>query len=362
MTQQPFISIIVAIYNVSQYIEKGIAQIINQTFNNFELIIIDDGSTDNSGEICDKLAVMHLNIKVIHQQNIGSGGARNAGIDIATGKYIWFYDVDDCIETDLLSRCVNILYQENPEMLIFSYDEITPLYNIKTPCIFNQIQTYSNADVRNIYVENLSGIKFHNGFVWNKIYLRDFINKFNIRFENQRIQQDEIFNLKIYKHINCITIIPDVLYHYYIYNKGNTRNRFIPDRFNIYKDIKKAFLDLYSHWQMNSEQMLCYIHTRFFNCIIETINFNVYHKQSSLNKKQRKNIINQIFNDEDTLDSIKHLDHYNCIPVNRFKRLYFKQIKNQKITQYHIIRHFECIITSAKFFIRNFVKELKPFS
>ena len=355
MPQQPYISIIIAVYNVAQHIEHGIEQILNQSFKDYEIILVDDGSTDESGIICDNIATKYHNIHVIHKNNTGSGYARNEGINIATGRYIWFFDVDDTIEPNLLEKCSDILLQQRPEVLIFSYDEINPFYQTTTTCVFEQIQTKTNDDVKGIYVSHLLGLNFNNGFVWNKFYSRDYINKHNIKFENQRIQQDEIFNLHVYKHLNRLVIIQDILYHYYIYNDGNTRSRYIPERFEIYKEIKSAFLDLYNFWELNSHNMLRYIHNRFFNNIIETINFNLYHKNANLSKSQRKIKIAQIFNDIDTINTIYQLDALKCIPTNFLKKHYFYSIKNNEMIKYHIIRLLNNSISTTKRFIKKLI-------
>lgn len=110
------ISIIVPVYNVSKYIRKCLDTIINQTYTNLEIILIDDGSTDNSGKICDEYAKIDSRIKVIHKENGGISSARNAGIKSATGKYIGFVDSDDWIDLDMYNRLYNNLKNENAEI------------------------------------------------------------------------------------------------------------------------------------------------------------------------------------------------------------------------------------------------------
>ena len=102
------ISVIIPVYNVEKFIEQSIKSVLNQTYKNLEIILVDDGSTDSSGSICDEYSKKDKRIKVIHQDNKGLSGARNSGLDIATGKYIMFLDSDDYFE----NNSCEILYSE----------------------------------------------------------------------------------------------------------------------------------------------------------------------------------------------------------------------------------------------------------
>ena len=109
MENQTF-SIIVPVYNVEQYLENCINSVLNQSYRNFQLILVDDGSKDSSGEICDRFAQKDSRVKVMHKQNAGVSGARNTGIEIATGQFICFIDSDDWIESDYLQKIVDEIY------------------------------------------------------------------------------------------------------------------------------------------------------------------------------------------------------------------------------------------------------------
>ena len=104
---EKLISVIVPVYNVEEYVEKCVLSIINQTYKNLEIILVDDGSTDNSGKICDEIAIKDNRIKVIHKKNGGLSDARNVGIDIAKGDYLGFVDSDDYIDPDMYSILLN---------------------------------------------------------------------------------------------------------------------------------------------------------------------------------------------------------------------------------------------------------------
>ena len=114
---KPLLSIIVPVYNVEKYIERCIKSILNQSFTNFELILVDDGSPDNCGKICDEYKKKDSRIKVIHKKNGGLSDARNAGLNIATGKYIGFVDSDDIIHPQMYEKLFNCINKYNSDIV-----------------------------------------------------------------------------------------------------------------------------------------------------------------------------------------------------------------------------------------------------
>ena len=124
------ISIIVPVYNVENYLKKCVESILSQTFTDFELLLVDDGSTDSSGEMCDELKRLDERIKVIHKENGGLSSARNAGIDVAKGKYLTFVDSDDYIDTHMLEVLYKNMVQEDADLSIVG---VTSVYSGQEP-------------------------------------------------------------------------------------------------------------------------------------------------------------------------------------------------------------------------------------
>ena len=120
----PKISVIVPVYNVEKYLRKCIESILNQTFREFELILVDDGSTDSSGKICDEYALKDSRIKVIHKENGGASSARNAGLDVAKGEYIGFVDSDDWIEMDMYGELYRLIKENNTDISVCGINNI----------------------------------------------------------------------------------------------------------------------------------------------------------------------------------------------------------------------------------------------
>ena len=146
------VSVIVPIYNVKKYINRGIENLLAQTYENFEIILVDDGSTDGSLEICTEWASKDDRILTLHQKNQGSGSARNSGIEAARGKYIYFFDVDDEIDENLLSYNVEVIEQQKVDMIIFGYTNVEQKYNSETVVSFPEIKINSNDDLKRMWI------------------------------------------------------------------------------------------------------------------------------------------------------------------------------------------------------------------
>ena len=137
MNESPKISVILPVYNVEKYLRKCLDSVINQTYKNLEIILVNDGSTDNSGKICEEYALNDKRIKVIHKENGGISSARNAAIDIAKGQYITFIDSDDDVELDYIGYLYDILKKFNCKMSVCTHNivkntKIKKSFNLKT--------------------------------------------------------------------------------------------------------------------------------------------------------------------------------------------------------------------------------------
>ena len=120
--ERPLVSVVLPIYNVEKYLDRCIISVVNQSYRELEIILIDDGSPDNCPAICENWVHKDPRIKVLHKQNSGLGFARNSGIELATGKYICFFDSDDYIEPDTIASCVDAAEQEKADIVCFGND------------------------------------------------------------------------------------------------------------------------------------------------------------------------------------------------------------------------------------------------
>ena len=147
-------------------------------------------------------------------------------------------------------------------------------------------------------------MRFNNGFFWNKLYRRDFIEKNHLRFGNERIQQDEVFNIKVYKCLNHLELIPGTYYHYYVYNTGNNRSRFIPDRYEIYKSVYEQFCELRDLWHLKDKHFDDYLNKRLFANLNDLLRHNLVHPKCTWSKEEQMIELNRVMNDRDFQDAI----------------------------------------------------------
>ncbi|MCH5319081.1 MAG: glycosyltransferase [Paramuribaculum sp.] len=295
-----FFSVITCLYNAERYLEKGLNCLLTQKFRDYEIILIDDGSTDFTPVFCDKMVNLYDNIKVIHQVNMGPGEARNRGIKLSSGKYICFFDIDDTVDENWLDKIYNNLILSYPEVLIYSYREINLRYGTQSEFHFNNLELISNYQIGQSFTEHLSGLKFNNGFVWNKVYDRKFISDNNILFPSSIIQQDELFNHNVYRNAHHIVLIDEILYDYYVYYNGNIRSRMVPQRFEIFKEVKASFLNLVEFWRISDRRMLEYIDKRF---LLNTF-FNI---GMGMREKQLSDYLLKTVNDVEVSMSLKQI-------------------------------------------------------
>lgn len=317
------VSVIIPIYNVEKYIDRGLTNFLKQTYQDFEILLVDDGSTDGGPALCDAWAERNDKIRVFHKENGGSGSARNLGIDNAKGEYIYFFDIDDLADDILLEYCVSTMDDTDADMMVFSYRNEEVTTGLKYENVMDDIRINSNDELRNVYVDQF--VMKMNGFPWNKMYRKSFLNAHHLRFEDLLIQQDEVFNLSIYPHVTKMIICSKVLYTYYIYNKGNTRSRFIPNRFDIYLTVNSRFRTLKEHWQLEDERLERYMHRRLWASTFEGLVQNLQSDRCTWSQVEKQKEIERIADEERIKAAINYLT-----PVVSFEqRLYMKAVQGK---------------------------------
>lgn len=212
----PKVSIIVPIYKVEPYIHRCINSILNQTYKDFELILVDDGSPDRCGEICDDYAVNDTRIKVIHKKNGGVSSARNFGLQTASGKYVMFVDSDDWIEPSALKTLSDNIDKYNSDVFIFGLVKDIYSGNDLIKSQYNGFYKNKNVHVKefsNNIVYYLNTVGMHPS--WMFLFKRTIISEYHLEFNcNLVLYEDFDFNIRFLRHSNTITFISEALYHY----------------------------------------------------------------------------------------------------------------------------------------------------
>jgi hypothetical protein len=253
-------------------------------------------------------------------------------MDHAKGDYIYFYDIDDEISPRLLEYNVQMMEKYAVDMIVFGYTSKDITYKSQVTVDFPQIHIQNNSQLRDVYVDEF--VLKVNGFPWNKFYSKSFLDKYHLRFENQRIQQDEVFNMLCYKHVERMYISPMVLYDYYVYAKVNTRSRFIPDRFDIYKSVRQHFEDLKVFWELDDIRLDSYLCKRFYDSVISCMLFNLTHPKCTFSKQQKKEEMKRIMTDPLTIEAFAYADK-TLLGIEQ--SLYRRACQNRSLWQIKIL-------------------------
>lgn len=236
------ISVIIPVYKVEKYLDKCIQSVINQTYSNLEIILVDDGSPDNCPQLCDDWANKDERIKVIHKKNGGLSDARNAGLDIATGEYIAFVDSDDYIESDMYECLLDKIIKTQSQMAICNFEYVDTDGNITTLNTMGQDCCFSS---RQILADWCGNDLVYYVVVWNKLYSRKCWE--NIRFPVGKIHEDNFVMYKLFFTCNRIVCSKTKKYNYVQRNNSIMSAKISPKRFNSVE----AFCETFRFYQEN---------------------------------------------------------------------------------------------------------------
>ncbi len=285
----PVVSIVMPVYGVEKYLRNSIDSVLNQTFSDFELILVDDKSPDKSPIICDEYASKYDKIKVIHlEKNGGLSNARNEGLNIARGRYIMFLDSDDSFRQDMLEVTVKSITDNPAQVVVFSlredyynkegvnYDSVDVFYDDKA------LKTKEDVRKEVIHLEDI-GIY---GYAWNKLYDLEYMRKIGIKFKTVTLVEDILFNIEFFNNIDACNILSDTLYYYRKNNSSSLTGKFIPTYYeNIMRRIK-AIYGQYENWNCLSDEVKGIIANRYSRYVFSALERNC-DKRMGMSGRQR---------------------------------------------------------------------------
>ena len=292
----PQVSIIIPIYNSSDYLERCIQGVLDQTFRDFELILIDDGSTDNSYNICKKWSSQDDRIKIFQQQNSGASSARNLGLNVSIGEWVLFVDSDDSILPNYCQNLYNAVIARNDIVLAISGLQV--VRNNK----YAEKRDFPKLDCSLQDYETIFGkIKLHkHGFSVSKLYNRELIEQFHLRFDEKIcIAEDCMFMLNYL--MLCSTIKDSKIafldqcdYLYHIHDESlSTSCSTVEKEIYSYQEYKKTIYTLKQHFNMGDDTFV-YLHSPivfYADRVINSIYKNIH---TSKERKTRLHIIDRI--------------------------------------------------------------------
>lgn len=245
----PQLSIIVPIYNAEKYISGCIRSLLSQNFMNFELILVDDGSEDTSGEICDEYAKTNRRIHVIHQQNEGVSSARNTGIKNASGKYVAFVDADDTIEPNMYSTMITRAEQSELDYVICGYNEIRKQKEYQRSLSLPDNTVMNRGDIIDKLLYSIFSSENIINSPWNKLYKRNLLQQHGIMFPNRRRAEDWLFNIRYLENAQSALYINEPLYNY-VRNNESVMSRVLSEQYEIWKENAQIRKEIAERYQM----------------------------------------------------------------------------------------------------------------
>ena len=275
-------SVIIPVYNVEKYIDRCLKSIISQNYDDLEIIVIDNGSTDSSGSICDTYASEYSNISVYHIENHGVSAARNFGLAKAQGEFICFVDADDYLVGNLFSNMENQL-DSGLDLLVFSY--------------YNSLEKNLSETTRSAKILPIEGKKDRNQFialftelflsdmmytVWNKIYRREFLKEHLITFEQYELGEDVRFNLNVFECVHKVSFSKTCYYVYVSGRTGSAMGQYNPYRMSYQLEELEKVDQLMTGWDIHDDQFIDQIKARILMSNIQ----NISNQKMSLSKKR----------------------------------------------------------------------------
>lgn len=315
------------VYNVEKHLKSAVDSVLSQTYNNFEIILVDDASPDNCPGICDEYAAKYENIKCVHHNiNQGLSAARNTGLSHISGDYVTFMDSDDFIDSDLLERVNASLRENRADCVIFGIreeyfnknNELSKVYELKYG---EEKRISSQNEVRRelIRLEEKTFL----GYAWNKFYKSDIISENNLSFEKVTLIEDIIFNLRFFESISSLNVLNIAPYHYMKRIDGSLTNKFVRDYYILHRRRVEEILSLYRRWDMCTDEIKRSLGNIYARYIYSALQRNC-DKRSEMNRAKRKEFLKSVFDDE----MFKELSPY--IEMGGYAGVLYKSLKNKR--------------------------------
>ena len=277
MNKTPLISIIVPIYHVEQYLNRCVESIVNQTYSNLEIILVDDGSPDNCPKMCDDWAKRDSRIKVIHKGNGGLSDARNAGMKIAKGDVISFIDSDDWIDPNFFEVMLNVMQDDESDIVSCGVKWVDEDGELLRTASVEAHEMFNTHDSMQELLHD-GKLKQH---VWNKLYRRNVIE--NIPFEKGKYHEDVFWSYQVIGQAKKISVIPDSFYNYVQRTDSIMGESYSPKR-----------LDALDAMQLRCEYIKTHFPDLFDNSLQNYMGSCLYHLQLALRSHQEEAVIQNI--------------------------------------------------------------------
>lgn len=297
---EPFFSVVMPAYGVEKYLEKAVKSVKEQTFEDWELIIVEDGSPDRTGELAEKAKETDDRIRVLHhEKNKGLSPARNTGMAAAKGKYIWFMDPDDYVEKDVLEKVYESL-EENPAELAVT-GHVEEYYDSEgklkyTNSVKPERHYFGEQKELREYMIYLEQETLY-GYAWNKFYSLEHIRKEGLQYENVRLIEDIVFNIQFCMDIKRMNVLDITPYHYAKRMEGSLTTKFVKDYYPLHRRRIAMLYEQQKYWNTDTSQTLEILGSLYGRYILSALERNC-DKRAEMNSRDRRKFCKEVFEDE----------------------------------------------------------------
>ena len=293
------VSIIVPIYKKEEYLEQCIESLVHQTYPNLDIILIDDGSPDQCGEICDNYAKQYESIRVIHQENLGQPAAENVGMENAKGEYITFVDADDWLEPDCIDKVLNEIILRKVDLLYFQrcLEGLRPRTFPKTGSRY--IEKEELLTIQKIILSNhYKDFNFSPNTAWGKIIKTDFLKSNKLIFPAHLARtEDVIFNLYVLEFLERAYFLDYTGYHYCVYH-DSYNFQYHPEKIKVTLDFLKEADKYIAAYHKDDDEYYACLGARAVNSLRYIESTYTFHPQNQLSRREIIRITKNYLNDD----------------------------------------------------------------
>ena len=343
--QSELVTIVVPVYNVEKYLDRCITSIVSQTYQNLEILLIDDGSPDNCPKMCDDWAKNDARIRVIHKKNQGLGMARNTGIDNAKGDKICFFDSDDYVAPDAIEKSLRMMIDHNADIVVFGINQVKKNGRITQIVPRSERYVFSGREVQEVFLPDLMGYDSKESVVsgiWMSscvcLYSMELIRRVKWRFVSERdiISEDVYSLLQLYKDVKVVAIIPEAFY-YYCENFESLSHTYKTNRFEKIKNFYNACVELcnkYGYGKTVKDRMSLLYYANVLACMKMVVTLDT-------SFRQKIKFLNCILRDSVTQDALASTA---LQPESIFQRIMLDSMKSMNAELcYCLIKGKQCI-------------------
>lgn len=335
------VSIVVPVYNAEKYLDTSILNLLNQTYRDIEIILVENASTDNSLDVCNRYKEKDDRIIVIStKDNVGAGEARNVGLERASGDYICFFDADDQYDLSIVEKLLCAITEQKADVAICAYDAYVEGTDRRDHHTTREFATKDRKETQQYFADSFPD--GHVGFLWNKMYNLKVIKGCDLKFPKLSRLEDGFFNLDFFTMANRLVVITDELYHYRISSSEDVIRKHNVEYGDLVLTLVDSAKDAFTAWEVtpNTKELQKFALNELGTCIE-----NTFIGGWGMGYLNRKAYLSQLTGYDTYLDALKDLDM-----VGEYRRFLHKLLNQE-----HFIL-LEIVVRTKHFIKKNFTR------